>query len=73
MPTMMSFVERDGRKWIVDGVLGVHVDDFIGAGEKSSAWQIWKATMMEAFQPSGAAFVDFQGAFGVDHGLLQTT
>jgi hypothetical protein len=34
MPTMMSFVERDGRKWIVDGVLGVHVDDFISAGEK---------------------------------------
>lgn len=28
---------------------------------------------MEAFQPSGAAFVDFQGAFGVDHALLQTT
>ena len=26
--------EREGQKWIVDGVLGLHVDDFIGAGEK---------------------------------------
>ena len=25
--------ERDGGKWIVDGILGLHVDDFIGAGE----------------------------------------
>lgn len=28
------FVECDGQKWMLDGVLGSHVDDFIRAGEK---------------------------------------
>ena len=25
--------EKDQERWVVDGILGLHVDDFLGAGE----------------------------------------
>ena len=38
--------EKDGKHWIVDGALGLHVDDFLGAGEWISCLKDiqWDAT-----------------------------